>query len=75
MTSGPFSQHGADCAMQTSPLQTNSYDCGVWVLACIAAILRGYTSVKLSAEEITDFRERVLGLVYVSSGVMSNGSD
>ncbi|CDO73127.1 hypothetical protein BN946_scf185007.g181 [Trametes cinnabarina] len=46
-----------------TPLQTNSYDCGVWVLACIAALLRGYHSVQLSQTDITRFRSDLLGLI------------
>ncbi|OSD07573.1 hypothetical protein PYCCODRAFT_1403249 [Trametes coccinea BRFM310] len=44
-------------------LQYNSYDCGVWVLACIAALLRGYHSVQLSATGIARFRTDLLGLI------------
>ncbi|KAI9059331.1 hypothetical protein FKP32DRAFT_1668689 [Trametes sanguinea] len=46
-----------------TPLQTNSYDCGVWVLACIAALLRGYHSVQLSQTDISRFRSDLLGLI------------
>ncbi|OSD03347.1 hypothetical protein PYCCODRAFT_1477197 [Trametes coccinea BRFM310] len=46
-----------------TPLQTNGYDCGVWVLACIAALLRGYHSVQLSPTGIAQFRSDLLGLI------------
>ncbi len=41
-------------------LQTNSYDCGAWVLACAAAILRGYGSVDMPETQITEFRRWLL---------------
>ncbi|KAI0707020.1 hypothetical protein C8Q76DRAFT_629548 [Earliella scabrosa] len=41
------------------PLQTNSYDCGVWILACASAILRGYQVVRISEQEISRFRSRL----------------
>ncbi|KAI1790619.1 hypothetical protein LXA43DRAFT_882467 [Ganoderma leucocontextum] len=53
----------------TEPLQRNSWDCGVWVLACIAGILRGYTSVALTAEGIAEFRQRLVALIYTMSGL------
>ncbi|KAI0694292.1 hypothetical protein C8T65DRAFT_711030 [Cerioporus squamosus] len=45
------------------PMQTNGYDCGVWVLACIAAVLRGFHSVSLAEKDIAEFRGRLLALV------------
>ncbi|KAI1788532.1 hypothetical protein LXA43DRAFT_871760, partial [Ganoderma leucocontextum] len=39
-----------------SPLQDNGYDCGVWILACFTAVLRGYTSIRLSSSDIAEFR-------------------
>ncbi|KAI0701749.1 hypothetical protein C8Q76DRAFT_633393 [Earliella scabrosa] len=44
-------------------LQTNGYDCGIWVLACIAALLQGFESVRLSEKDIGRFRTRLLGLL------------
>ncbi|KAI0746147.1 hypothetical protein C8Q76DRAFT_605599, partial [Earliella scabrosa] len=44
-------------------LQTNGFDCGIWVLACIAALLRGFESVRLSEKDIGKFRTRLLGLL------------
>ena len=56
--------------IQTRRLQDNSVDCGVWVLACIAAVLQGFTSVDLDSEEIADFRRRLLALVYTTAHVI-----
>ena len=52
------------------PLQHNTYDCGVWVLAFITAVLRGFNFVRLSSSEITEFRLRILSLVYYRAGVV-----
>ena len=38
------------------PLQHNGYDCGVWVVAQILAILRGFDVVRLSERDISRFR-------------------
>ena len=45
-------------------------DCGVWVLACIAAVLQGFTSVNLGSEEIVEFRRGLLALVYTATHVI-----
>ncbi|KAI0703077.1 hypothetical protein C8Q76DRAFT_801927 [Earliella scabrosa] len=44
-------------------LQSNGYDCGVWVLACIAALLRGYETIDISEKDVGKFRARLLGLL------------
>ena len=45
-------------------LQRNSYDCGVWLLACVAAVLRGKSTVAaLSDKTVTLFRKYLLGLI------------
>ena len=41
--------HQVDC------LQTNGYDCGVWVLASIAAVLRGFDVTGFSKTDIPWF--------------------
>jgi Ulp1 family protease len=41
------------------PLQTNGYDCGVWVLANIAAVLRGYDAADMREESIIFMRRFV----------------
>ncbi|KAI9062699.1 hypothetical protein FKP32DRAFT_1573466 [Trametes sanguinea] len=46
-----------------SPLQTNGHDCGVWVLACVAALLRGFHTVHLTLNGIGLFRRDMLYLV------------
>lgn len=33
---------------QGRPRQTNGYDCGLWVLCMMAAIMRGYRDVQVS---------------------------
>jgi Ulp1 family protease len=38
------------------PLQTNNYDCGLWVLAAIEAVLRGYHSPGMREGDIAAFR-------------------
>jgi hypothetical protein len=43
--------------MQLEAIQTNDFDCGVWVLACIAAILRGYHVTGLHQENMVGFRD------------------
>jgi hypothetical protein len=37
-------------------VQTNGFDCGVWVLAQIMALLRGYDCTGLTEVDITAFR-------------------
>ena len=50
--------------VKVSRLQENGYDCGVWILACLSAVLRGYTSVHISSSNIAEFRQRIFGLIY-----------
>ncbi|KAF8240872.1 hypothetical protein L208DRAFT_1420300 [Tricholoma matsutake] len=38
-------------------IQTNRVDCGLWVLAAIAAVLRGYQVMALHEEDMVGFRE------------------
>lgn len=40
--------------------QTNGFDCGLWVLATIAAVLRGYDATGLTEGDMTRFREVLL---------------
>lgn len=44
-------------------VQTNSYDCGVWVLAAIAAVLRGFDMTGLHEKDIHNFRRYLYCLV------------
>ncbi|KAI0706515.1 hypothetical protein C8Q76DRAFT_629740 [Earliella scabrosa] len=45
------------------PLQTNGVDCGVWSLAFVAALLRGYESISISENDISKFRARLLNIL------------
>ncbi|KAG9309813.1 hypothetical protein JVU11DRAFT_10190 [Chiua virens] len=45
------------------PVQTNGDDCGVWVLATIAAVLRGFDATGLQEVEIADFRRSLYHLM------------
>ncbi|KAJ7924775.1 hypothetical protein B0H13DRAFT_1863641 [Mycena leptocephala] len=44
------------------PRQTNGYDCGLWVLCMMAAIMRGYRDVHLSEDDMPWVWERLFGL-------------
>jgi Ulp1 family protease len=37
-------------------LQRNGHDCGVWVLACIAALFNGKMTVKVDENRLSLFR-------------------
>jgi Ulp1 family protease len=41
-------------------LQTNGYDCGVWVLASVAAVLRGFDVTGFSEPDIPWFRQFIM---------------
>jgi hypothetical protein len=45
---------------QVDCLQTNGYDCGVWVLASIAAVLRGFDVTGFSETDIPWFRQFIM---------------
>lgn len=49
--------------IKTDVLQTNSFDCGLWVLACIAANLRGYNVTGLEEADMVWFRQWITRLV------------
>ena len=40
---------------QTRALQTNGYDCGLWVLATVAAVFRGYDATGLTEGDMLAF--------------------
>ncbi|KIL57472.1 hypothetical protein M378DRAFT_16228 [Amanita muscaria Koide BX008] len=44
-------------------LQTNSYDCGIWVLATITAVLRGFDLPSLREKDMGEFRQ-IIAHVY-----------
>ncbi|KIM68029.1 hypothetical protein SCLCIDRAFT_20492 [Scleroderma citrinum Foug A] len=43
------------CPTTIQALQTNDYDCGVWVLATVAAILRGHDAMGLKEGDMLTF--------------------
>ncbi|KIJ59526.1 hypothetical protein HYDPIDRAFT_100554, partial [Hydnomerulius pinastri MD-312] len=47
----------------TLPLQTNSYDCGIWVMATIAAVLCGFDATGLTEADMAAFRHYLRALV------------
>ena len=49
--------------LQTDVIQKNGYDCGLWVLAGIAAVLRGYDVTNFLDEDMTWFRRFIAGLI------------
>lgn len=51
-------------------LQDNFVDCGVWILACMTAVLQGYTSVSLGTQDLEEYRRRLLALVYTNTHVI-----
>ena len=59
---GPF-----DCTcltrFQLSAVQTNAIDCGLWVLAQIIAVLRGFDATNLAQRDMPAFREYIRNLV------------
>ncbi|KAG0706003.1 hypothetical protein DFH29DRAFT_980719 [Suillus ampliporus] len=55
--------------LNIQPLQTNNYDCGVWVLAAIIAVLRGRHVTGVREADIGDLR------YYLSMLVLSLPSD
>ncbi|KAJ7587929.1 hypothetical protein C8J56DRAFT_1049993 [Mycena floridula] len=70
--------HGHDLVVETdgawtaTPLineaiQTNGHDCGLWILAGISSVLRGYTRPGLSEKEMPQFRKLLLAQVHTLS--------
>ncbi|KAF8425356.1 hypothetical protein L210DRAFT_3653217 [Boletus edulis BED1] len=53
----------------TEPLQTNGYDCGVWVLAAIAATIRGFDVTGLRERDMPSFRHYLYTSVLLSISV------
>jgi len=49
--------------LQLEPLQSNGYDCGLWVLAQIAAVLRGYDITNMREDNMHSFRRYLQSLV------------
>ena len=53
--------------MQVEPIQTNNHDCGLWVLATIAAVLRGFDVTGLAERHMLWFRGYLHHLVLTLS--------
>ena len=49
--------------IQVKPLQFNGYDCGLWVLAQITAVLRGYDITNLREGDMPEFCHYLQSLV------------
>jgi Ulp1 family protease len=47
-------------------LQQNGVDCGVWVLAQIEALLRGYRAVGWTVTDMPNYRNRLAELAFVN---------
>ncbi|KIO09804.1 hypothetical protein M404DRAFT_130054 [Pisolithus tinctorius Marx 270] len=56
---GSWSAHPIIC----EPLQSNGYDCGLWVLAQVAAVLRGYDITNLREGNMIAFRRYLQSLI------------
>ncbi|KIM56427.1 hypothetical protein SCLCIDRAFT_132735 [Scleroderma citrinum Foug A] len=54
--------------LQLEPRQTNGHDCGIWVLAQMAAILRGYDLTDVKEDNIHHFRHFLLILIHCIVG-------
>lgn len=50
-------------ALNVNPCQSNDYDCGLWVLAAMIAVLRGRHVTGLHEEQMSDFRHYLCNLV------------
>lgn len=50
-------------ALNVNPCQSNTYDCGLWVLAAMIAVLRGRHVTGLLEEQMSDFRHYLCSLV------------
>jgi len=51
------------CPLIMTAVQTNGFDCGIWVLAMIAATLQGCHRTALEEREISEFRRYLHTLV------------
>ncbi|KAG2070526.1 cysteine proteinase [Suillus decipiens] len=50
-------------ALNVNPCQSNDYDCGLWVLAVMIAVLRGRHVTGLHEAQMSDFRHYLCNLV------------
>ncbi|KAI0710611.1 hypothetical protein C8Q76DRAFT_624385 [Earliella scabrosa] len=73
----PPSLEGRWCAYPLispeTPLQTNGVDCGVWSLAFVAALIRGYESISISENDIARFRARLLNILLMKTTQAPSG--
>ena len=53
-----------NCYLQLEPRQSNAHDCSIWVLAQIAAILRGYDVTSIKEDDIPHFRHFLRTLIH-----------
>ncbi|KIM60111.1 hypothetical protein SCLCIDRAFT_125014 [Scleroderma citrinum Foug A] len=49
--------------MKTEPVQSNHYDCGIWVLAQMTAVLRGFDITGLHESDMFMFRHYLRVLI------------
>lgn len=49
--------------LNAKPCQSNTYDCGLWVLAAITAVLRGRHVTNLHEERMSDWRNYLCSMV------------
>jgi len=49
--------------MKTEPIQSNNYDCGLWVLAQTAAVLRGFDVTGLHEDDMPMFHHYLRVLI------------
>lgn len=50
-------------AINAKPCQSNTYDCGLWVLAAMTAVLRGRHVTNLQEEQMSDWRHYICSMV------------
>ncbi|KAG2753127.1 hypothetical protein P692DRAFT_20723577 [Suillus brevipes Sb2] len=50
-------------AINVKPCQSNTYDCGLWVLAAMTAVLRGRHITNLQEEQMSDWRHYICSMV------------
>lgn len=55
--------HASKLSSETTPVQTNGYDCGVWVLAAVAAVLRGRHVTGLCEDDMHHLRHYLRALI------------
>jgi len=51
-----------DRVPQVQKVQMNGYDCGIWILSCIAAVLRGYHVCLITENDLQYVRRFIYDL-------------